>query len=441
MSDGSSRPTDDAPAEVPRSFASYLRSFGPGLVVVLTWLGAGDIVEAGVAGGNYGYALMWVIVVALLMRFFFVSLIAKYQLCNPRGEGVLDGLARLHRLYPPFLLLVAVVMGHVYGAYMVVGVGETSARLVGRGATWQWAVLWTIVAWTLVFRPIWGRVEAIFKVLLAVLSLSFLGSAVWVGISPSGIARGVLAFEMPQQTGRHDSLLIAVGMLGAIGGSLMNLVYPYMLERKGWRGPEYRRVQMYDFLLAVLVMIILDLAVWTLGAELVHAEGGTITDLASLTQLLAGAVGRGGEMLFYLGVFAAVFTSLVGHAIGLGWLSAHAWLRIQAGPTSAARLDYENHPLYRAVVVWVLVSPLIWTLPNMPDFVTLTLIANSLQVVLIPLLAGGLWWITASERFIGSKYRTRTWENLVMLVIFCLSLWGAVGAVLSVVGAIRALTG
>ena len=40
-------------------------------------------------------------------------------------------------------------------------------------------------------------------------------------------------------------------MIGAVGGSLMNLAYPYFLEAKGWRGPQYRRVQFYDFLLAV----------------------------------------------------------------------------------------------------------------------------------------------------------------------------------------------
>ncbi len=89
----------EKPPPIPRTFGEYVRSFGPGIVIVLTWLGAGDIVETGVAGGNYGYALMWIIVVALLVRFLFVSLIAKYQLCNERGEGVLDGLARLHPWY------------------------------------------------------------------------------------------------------------------------------------------------------------------------------------------------------------------------------------------------------------------------------------------------------------------------------------------------------
>jgi hypothetical protein len=42
--DPSSAAVDPSPtaAPVPRTFFEYLRSFGPGLVIVLTWLGAGD---------------------------------------------------------------------------------------------------------------------------------------------------------------------------------------------------------------------------------------------------------------------------------------------------------------------------------------------------------------------------------------------------------------
>ena len=79
------------------------------MVVVLTWLGAGDIVDMGVAGANYGYSLMWVLVLSVMMRFVFVSVIAKYQLCNQHQESVLDGLTRLHPIYAPFLLVAAIV--------------------------------------------------------------------------------------------------------------------------------------------------------------------------------------------------------------------------------------------------------------------------------------------------------------------------------------------
>ncbi|MEO2036585.1 MAG: divalent metal cation transporter, partial [Planctomycetaceae bacterium] len=150
---------------------------------MLTWLGAGDVVGAGVAGGTYGYALMWAMLLALMMRFLFVSLIAKYQLCNQHGESVLDGLARLHPLYAPCLAIVAVFMGHLLGSFMVVGTGELSVKLFDIGAKWQWSLLWSVVAVAFVFHPVYARVEVAFKVMLALLAVSFVGSAIWVGPS------------------------------------------------------------------------------------------------------------------------------------------------------------------------------------------------------------------------------------------------------------------
>jgi len=64
--------------------------------------------------------------------------------------------------------------------------------------------------------------------------------------------------------------------------------------------------------------------------------------------------------------------------------------------------------------------------------VSLTVLANSFQVVLIPFLAGGLWWITADRRYIGAAYRNRPWENLVMAVVFALAIGGTYGSITSV---------
>jgi Mn2+/Fe2+ NRAMP family transporter len=433
---------DDAPgtAPLPTSFTGYLRSFGPGFVAVLTWLGSGDIVSAGVSGGNYGYALMWALVLAIGLRFFFVSTIAKYQLCNPRGEGVLDGLARLHPAFAPFLLLVALLVGHVNGAYLAVGLGEISVGLTGAGRVWQWACFWALTALWLAFRPEWQHVERVFKLLLALLSASLLGTALWVGPDPAGVARGVLALELPARVGPFDALLVSFGMVGAVGGSLMNLVYPYFLEQRGWRGPRFRRIQSYDFALAIAVMIAFDLAVWTLGAELVHERGGRIEDLDDLTGLLGAVLGPGGRVLFLLGVFAAVYTSVLGSGLGLGLLASHAWQRWRSGEPPAPS-ELRAHPAYRAVAAWVLLSPLAWTALAGADFVSLTLLASALAVLLVPALAGGLWWITASARFVGEQYRNRWWENALLGLLFALALWATGGAVESLVGAAQDLVG
>jgi Mn2+/Fe2+ NRAMP family transporter len=223
-------------------------------------------------------------------------------------------------------------------------------------------------------------------------------------------------------------------MIGAVGGSLMNLAYPYFLDAKGWRGPEYRRVQTYDFLLGVMIMIVLNLAVWTLGAELLHPTHQQIQKLDDLPGLLSTKLGQGGRLLFYAGIFAAIYTSIVGHAVGLGSMGVHAWVRWQAGKPGPRPTAYETqlratayraHPLYKAIIVWLLVSPLLWTIDGAPDFVTLTLTANSAQVVLLPVLAGGLWYIASDHRFIGLKHQNSWWENVLMSALFWLAIWGA----------------
>jgi Mn2+/Fe2+ NRAMP family transporter len=428
---GSASPARPA-APVPRTAAEYLRSFGPGIVIVLTWLGAGDVVDMGVAGANYGYSLMWVLVLAVFVRFVLVSLITRYHLCNERGESVIDGLLRLHPIVPPLLAITAVVMGHVYGAYMTVGVGEVCANLFRVGPIWFWAIVCNATALALVFRPAYGPLELIFKIFLGLLSISFVGSAVFVGASPLGVLQGLFRFEMPDAQGRFNPLLVGIAMIGAVGGSIMNLAYPYFLDAKGWRGPQYRRVQMYDFLLAVTAMIVLNLAVWTLGAELLYPDR-QIHKLDDLPALVSTVLGEPGRALFYIGIFSAIYTSILGHATGLGALGTHAWLRWRLG-TSPDTSTLQQHAIYRAIAIWCLVSPMVWVLPGMPDFVMLTLVANGAQVVIVPLLAGSLWYITASPRFIGERFRTRPWENVVMAFLFVLALYGAWNSVIVLVG-------
>jgi Mn2+/Fe2+ NRAMP family transporter len=422
---------------VPRTAGEYLRSFGPGIVIVLTWLGAGDIVDMGVAGANYGYSLMWVLVLAIFMRFVLVSLIARYHLCNERGESVVDGLCRLHRFVAPFLAIAVFVMAHVYAAYMTVGVGEVCANLFRAGPVWLWATACNAVAFVLVFRPAYGPLETIFKLFLALLSVSFIGSAIFVGASPLGVLHGLYSVEVPDTAGRFNPFLVGTAMIGAVGGSIMNLAYPYFLDAKGWRGPQYRRVQTYDLLLGIVAMVVLNLAVWTLGAELLYPDR-QIHSLDDLPALVSTVLGEWGRALFYLGIFAAIYTSILGHATGLGMLGTHAWLRWRGGAaTDASTATLQRHTVYRGIVIWSLVSPLVWTLPGMPDFVMLTLIANGAQVVIVPLIAGGLWRITASRQFIGDRFRARPWENAVMALLFVLALYAASHSVAALVTLIR----
>lgn len=434
-------PSQPAGPPIPRTFWEYIRSFGPGIIIVLTWLGAGDIVDMGVAGSNYGYALMWMLIVVLFMRFLFVSLIARYQLCNQHGEGVLDGLARLNPLYAPFILGMVFLLGHFYCAYLMLGASEVLQHLTGRGTVVMWAVLISISSLILAFQPFYRVLEWVFLLVLLILSVSFIGTALWVGFDPKALMQGMYRVEMPGEHGKFSPLLVGVAMIGAVGGSLMNLAYPYFLDAKGWKGPQYRKVQFYDFLLGVIVMIVLNLAVWILGAELLHPKGITISTIHDLPQLLVPALGNNGRVLLYVGIFAACYTSIIGKAVGLGYMGAHAWLRWQAGTKPITDTNYRKHRLYPIIAAWCVVTPLIWPILGKSDFVALTLAVNSAQVVFLPLLAGGLWWITASSTYIGPQHKNRWWENVVMAFLFALALWGAYQSVGNIIASFNGASG
>jgi Mn2+/Fe2+ NRAMP family transporter len=389
------------------SFTFYVRSMGPGIVVVLTWLGAGDLVEAATAGGNYGYALMWSFVLALFFRYLFVSIISKYQLFNPHEETVIAGLCRVNKLYAPFIFISGLIIAHGVGVYLLMGVAEISVKLSGMGDPGVWATIFSLLAFLSVFQHLYRRIEILLLILAAMLTLSLLGLAVVVGPSPLNLVKGVVGFEIPQTIGRFDALFIAVSMMGAVGGGLANLMYPYFIREKGWIRGEHRRLQQYDLIFGILVLIILDLSVWTVGAEILHPKGIRVVDLNSLASLLGESFGIIGARLFYIGAFAALFSSIVGNGAAYGYLISDSFVLMRP-----KRSEQVRNRSYRWIITWVTLSPLPWIIFGQSDFIGVTITVNAAQVVIIPILVFGIWMITSRAKYIGHEHCNNRFENV-----------------------------
>lgn len=80
---------------------------------------------------------------------------------------------------------------------MIAGIGETMVKLFGFGAKWHWAIFWVVIGIGIVFRPLYNRVESIFKIFMILLTVSLVGTAVWVGPNIGGIVKGTIAFDVP----------------------------------------------------------------------------------------------------------------------------------------------------------------------------------------------------------------------------------------------------
>ncbi|MDQ7913688.1 Nramp family divalent metal transporter [Pseudomonas sp. 102515] len=407
---------------------------GPGIIAVLSWLGAGDLITSSVAGANYGYAMMWVLAVSLLLRFLIVNIIARFQLCNNRGMSILEGYAQLHPVFAWFMLGYALIMGHLTNAYMLKGAGEALATLLHVDYPLLCSVAVVIAVWLLVGRNFYALIEGVMKVLLAVMTLAFITLAVMSGPDLGGILRGTIGFSIPPDEGVHGALLVAVSVIGAVAGSIANFVHPYVMKEKGWTGPEHKRIQRNDLLFAVVVGIIINLAIWVVGVEILRPNGlqvNTLNDLGSALELFFGS---GGWLIFFTGVFATLFASVVGKTTAFPMLITDALQHIRPERRERYGKTFHKDPAHKWFLLFILVTPLVWSLPGMPDFVTLTIGVNALNIVGLPVISLGLLIMSNQKSLLGDEYRNNWFENLALGFATLLAIWVAIQLGLQLLG-------
>ena len=407
---------------------------GPGIIAVLSWLGAGDLITSSVAGANYGYAMMWVLAVSLLLRFLIVNIIARFQLCNNRGMSILEGYAQLHPAFAWFMLGYALIMGHLTNAYMLKGAGEALATLLHLDQPLLCSAAVVIAVWLLVGRNFYALIEGVMKLLLAVMTLAFITLAVMSGPDLGGILRGTIGFSIPPDEGVHGALLVAVSVIGAVAGSIANFVHPYVMKEKGWTGPEHKRIQRNDLLFAVVVGIVINLAIWVVGVEILRPNGlqvNTLSDLGAALELFFGA---GGWVIFFTGVFATLFASVVGKTTAFPMLITDALQHIRPERRERYGKTFHKDPAHKWFLLFILVTPLVWSLPGMPDFVTLTIGVNALNIVGLPVISLGLLIMSNQTSLLGDRYRNNWFENLALGFATLLAIWVAIQLGLQLLG-------
>jgi Mn2+/Fe2+ NRAMP family transporter len=70
-------------------------AFGPGLVYLVSSIGPTDLIINSAAGANYGYSLIWILLVSSVSLYVVLEATARYVLAT--GESLLTGYQRVGR--------------------------------------------------------------------------------------------------------------------------------------------------------------------------------------------------------------------------------------------------------------------------------------------------------------------------------------------------------
>ncbi len=403
----------------------FKTSYGPGILAVLTWLGAGDLVTSSVAGSDYGYSLMWILAVSLLLRYLVVNIIARFQLCNNEGITIFEGYGRLHPFFAYFLFIYALIMGHLFNAYMIKGAGAVLSTILNINQPFIGSLIVVALVLLLIGRNIYNTIEGVMKLLLALMTLAFLFLAVQTSPDVSQIIKGTIGFSIPKDQGVYGAMLVAISIIGAVAGSISNFVHPYFMKEKGWTKPSHLKVQRKDLLFAIVVCIIINLAIWIVGAEILKPNGIHVETIDDLAQALQISLGNIGWLIFYFGVFAVLFASIVGKSTGFPRLILDAFYVINKERRDKYEGQYNNDPMFKWTMLFVLVTPLIWSIPGLPGFIALTLGVNALNIIGFPIIAIGILILTNKKSLMG-QYKNNWFENITLSLAAVLAIWSAI---------------
>lgn len=377
-----------------RGFLGYLALMGPAFVVGAWQFGPGNLATAVQAGSRYQYTLIWVIAISTILMIFFTDMSVRLGIASP--VSLISAIKK--HLGRPVGYLAGV---GVFGITLMFSVGNAVGSGLGLSMVFGGSpVVWTVVcsaavAFVLAFKNVYGIVERILLVIVALMAVAFIASAV-VAQPDWFRALNGLAPVLPR--GSEILIVALVGTNFSINAAFYN---SYGIREHRRTREDYRDITLVDTIPGIVAPGIMTALVIIVAASVLGKTGQEAATINALASVFAPLAGSFGTMLFALGLSGAAFSSMIANATAGGTMLSDALGRGGSGGSMTARL----------ITGIILGFGLVVTLAFQGSPVGLIVIAQSLTVLISPLL-GVLLVVMSNRRSLMGDLRNRWWHNV-----------------------------
>lgn len=293
--------------------SNLIKSIGPGILLAGAAIGGSHLVASTTAGAQYGFSLLWIVLLANLLKFPFFEYGQRYTAAT--GETLLDGYLRLGRweIVVFFLLNLFTAVANVAGVGLIAGI--LAGELFGTAPhpfLWTAAVLAVCVTLVLAGHYKWlDRGMKIQVSLLALATIIALAAAVRYN---HGFA---LAAEPPPVWNR-SGLLFLIILMGWMPAPIELSAWTslWMQERKEETGhaATVREAQI-DFHIGYIATALLAAVFLALGALVMFGSGEPFQAGAGFArqfvELYTRALGAWIRPVVALAAFLTMFSTVL----------------------------------------------------------------------------------------------------------------------------------
>ena len=387
-----------------------MRRFGPGMLVAAAFIGPGTVTTASIAGANFGFVLMWALLLSIIVTFVLQEMSSRLGIVSGLGlSEALRSSINNHFLKAFLMILIVSALGIGNAAFEVgnitgaaIGLSQISSLSISSSVLIV-GILVLILLGTRIFKVL----EQILTVLVVIMSLLFLLTMITIEIDYSKLLRGLF---IPTVTA--SSLLTIMALIGTT-------VVPYNLflhadaSKRKWKDQEVTQAlnnSRADTAISIGLGGLITLAIMSTSAVAFFGSSMEISS-ENLARQLEPILGSYSSYIFNFGLFVAGITSAV-----------TAPLAASIAVTEA--LGWKNDPSsFRFKLVWIiilLIGLLFAYFGTKP--LQAILFAQATNALLLPFLALFLFYVVNNSRLMGSHKNTITINIIALIIIMAVVL-------------------
>lgn len=447
--------SDRQPTRRTNHALTFMATFGPGMALAATGVGAGDVTTTGIGAARMGLGLLWVPALAALLKYFLNEGMARYQLVTGRPFihvwGTEFGTTIRYGFFLYFLLWLIPVFATSMTAsgvamdmlFPLEACNQSLAAPVFVGGPRQADVIWSLILEVVVIILLWTGGYKWFESSMAICVALMAFAAVGGAAALLSTTRWEAHKLFPT---RVDEVGLCLGIMAGVGGTITMMAYGSWIEERGRESTADLRLTRIDLLASyvftggfgVCMILIVGGAAddtWStiLGYSPTHAKLGLRDSFALIghrlehESILPAWLAQIARTIFGIGLLATVLSTLIGilQSVPMLLIDYYCVLRKYDDVRRRHLISDQSIP-YKLTVLACATIPCGLVCVRQPaQIVYLYAIYASL---FLPFAAATLLWLNNRQRILGG-YVNSLGTNLMLAT--CLFVF-AVAAIISI---------
>ncbi len=401
---------------------NWLKNVGPGVLVSAAFIGPGTVTVCTLAGVNFGYALLWALLLSIVACIVLQEMAARLGIITRKGlsEVIREEIKNpIFKALSILLIFAAIVIGNAaYEAGNITGAVLGMSAVVpspvlemGVVSLDLWSVLIGAIAFILLAIGNYKLLEKVFIGLVLIMSISFVVTAIITQPPLWEILKGLL---LPKSGSAGIITVMAL-----IGTTVVpyNLFLHASLVSEKWSGESALKIARKELFWAIILGGVVSMAIIVTAAASGISQVNTAADLAAGLAPLYGGYAK---WFIAIGLFAAGISSSITAPLAAAYV-VKGCLGWKKGLNS---IQFKS--------VWatiLLLGVLFSSLGLKPvEVIQFAQVANG---ILLPVVAIFLFWMVNRSSVMG-KHTNSLIQNVLGVVILGITIFLGLKSIYSV---------